>query len=251
MPFSVAFAGKGGTGKTTLAGLLVKYLQLKHKTPILAVDADSNANLNEVLGVKVECTLGSAREEMKKGDVPSGMTKDVFMSMRLEQSVIDSDGFDLIVMGQPEGAGCYCAANSLLSNFLDKLTGNYAYMVMDNEAGMEHISRLTTHNVDVLLIVSDTSRRGIQAAIRINELAKNLNIGVGKSYLIINQTRNNEPDTAVRKMLDQAGLKLAGTIPADDVVYQYDLEGKPTIAIPMESSAVKAAFEIFDRVVNS
>ncbi|MEE8480921.1 MAG: AAA family ATPase, partial [Desulfobacterales bacterium] len=157
MPFSIALAGKGGTGKTTLAGLLIKYLVKTGKTPILAVDADSNANFNEVLGLEFSETLGNAREEMKKGIVPGGMTKDVFMSMKLEQAIVESKGYDLIVMGQPEGQGCYCAANTLLTGFLERLTDNYPYIVMDNEAGMEHISRLTTSNVDILLVVSDTS----------------------------------------------------------------------------------------------
>ena len=160
MTYSIALAGKGGVGKTTVAGMLIKYLVARGKTPILAVDADCNANLNEVLGLEVHDTLGQAREDMKKGKVPSGMTKDIFMSMRLEQAVAEEEGFDLVVMGTPEGAGCYCAANSLLAGFLEKLVNNYSYVVMDNEAGMEHISRLTTNNVDILLIVSDTSRRG-------------------------------------------------------------------------------------------
>nr|MBC8359785.1 AAA family ATPase [Candidatus Desulfatibia profunda] len=153
MPISIALAGKGGTGKTTVAGLLIKYLVKTGKSPVLAVDADSNANLNEVLGLEVFDTLGNAREEMKKGIVPSGMTKDVFMDMKLQQAIMEHEGYDLIVMGQPEGPGCYCAANTLLTGFLDKLIGNYPYIVMDNEAGMEHISRLTTSNVDILLIV--------------------------------------------------------------------------------------------------
>jgi len=141
MPFSIALAGKGGTGKTTVAGLLIKYLVKMDKTPILAVDADSNVNLNEVLGLKVTDTLGNAREEMKKGIVPGGMTKDVFISMKLQQAIVEDDGFDLIVMGQPEGPGCYCAANTLLINFLDKLIGNDPYIVLDNESGKAHICR--------------------------------------------------------------------------------------------------------------
>ena len=249
MSFSIALAGKGGTGKTTLAGLLIKYLISRGKKPVLAVDADSNANLNEVLGVNVIDTLGNAREEMKKGHVPSGMTKDVFMSMKLGQAVVEADGFDLIVMGQPEGPGCYCAANSLLAGFLEKLTGNYPYIVMDNEAGMEHISRLTTKNVDILLIVSDPSRRGLQAAARINMLAKSLNIGVGKSCLIINQVK--EPlDEGLLSIIKEDGLSLAGTVPEDNTVYEYDLHGKPTISLPEISSAVKAAFSIFDSILN-
>ena len=247
MTFSIALAGKGGVGKTTIAGLLIKYLVAKGKTPILAVDADSNANLNEVLGLEVKDTLGQAREDMKKGKVPPGMTKDIFMSMRLEEAVAEEEGFDLVVMGTPEGAGCYCAANSLLAGFLEKLVDNYAYLVMDNEAGMEHISRLTTRNVDVLLIVADTSRRGLQAGLRIHNLANELNIGVAKSYLIINQAKSDLPPE-VMDILSNDGLELAGTVPADDSVYDYDLKGKPTIEIPDDSPSVKAAYAIFDKI---
>ena len=248
MPFSIALAGKGGTGKTTVAGLLIKYLVKTGKTPVLAVDADSNANLNEVCGLEVTDTLGNAREEMKKGIVPSGMTKDIFINMKLQQAVVEDDGFDLVVMGQPEGPGCYCAANTLLTGFLEKLTGNYPYIVMDNEAGMEHISRLTTSNVDVLLTISDTSRRGLQAAVRINNLAKKLNIGVSKSYLIINQTKE-APSDSVLKIIKEKGLELAGTIPEDRTVYEYDLNGRPTIELPEDNTAVMAAYEIFDKII--
>jgi CO dehydrogenase maturation factor len=248
MTFTIALAGKGGVGKTTIAGLLIKYLVGRGKTPILAVDADSNANLNEVLGLEVKDTLGQAREDMKKGKVPTGMTKDVFMSMRMEEAVAEEEGFDLVVMGTPEGAGCYCAANSLLAGFLEKLVNNYAYVVMDNEAGMEHISRLTTKNVDVLLIVADTSRRGLQAGLRINQLAAELNIGVGKSYLIINKAKSDLPPE-VQKILANDGLELAGTVPEDNTVYEYDLTGKPTIDISEDSPSATAAYAIFDRIL--
>ena len=248
MAFSVALAGKGGTGKTTMAGLLIKFLLKQNKTPILAVDADCNANLNEVLGVKLGNTLGNAREDMKKGDVPSGMTKDIFIEMKLEEAVVEADGFDLVVMGQPEGAGCYCAANTLLTNYLERLSGNYPFIVMDNEAGMEHISRLTTKDVDILLIVSDSSRRGLQAAVRIDELARCLNIGIGKSYLVINQAREKPPEPVMDK-LKKANLELIGSVPADDLIYDYDFNGRPTIEMPEDSISVKAAFEIFDKIV--
>jgi CO dehydrogenase maturation factor len=248
MAYSIALAGKGGTGKTTMAGLLLKYLLKHHKTPVLAVDADSNANLNEVLGVCVLDTLGNAREDMKKGDVPSGMTKDVFMSMKLEQAVVESEGFDLIAMGRPEGSGCYCAANSLLVGFLEKLVGNYPYIVMDNEAGMEHVSRFTTKNVDLLLLVSDPSRRGLQAALRIHELARDLNIGVGKSYIIINQVKE-PPSAEVLSLIAAAGVELAGTVPEDETVYEFDTRGRPTIQMPDTSPCVQAAFAIFAKIV--
>jgi CO dehydrogenase maturation factor len=248
MTVSIAMAGKGGTGKTTVSGMLIKYLVSRGKSPVLAVDADANANLNEILGLEVTDTLGNAREEMKKGVVPSGMTKDVFMSMRLEQAVMEQQGFDLVVMGQPEGAGCYCAANTLLTGFLERLSGNYPYVVMDNEAGMEHLSRLTTKNVDVLLIVTDTSRRGLQAGLRIHQLAKDLNIGVEKSYIIINQAKS-DPADVVKEMIDSNGLELAGVIPEDEQVYEFDLEGRPTIDIDEDNPALNAAYSIFDNII--
>lgn len=248
MPFSVALAGKGGTGKTTIAGLLIKYLVKTGKTPVLAVDADCNANLNEVLGLKINATLGNAREDMKGGNVPSGMTKDIFMEMRLEEAIVEGNGFDLIVMGHPEGAGCYCAANSLLTNFLDRLQNNYPYLVMDNEAGMEHISRLTTKNVDRLLVVSDTSRRSIQAAVRINKLAKELKIVVGKSYAIINQVQE-PPSATVYDIINNDGLELAGTVPADNAIYEFDLDGRPTIELPEDNRSVQAAYGIFEKIL--
>ncbi len=248
MPYTIALAGKGGSGKTTMAGLLIKYLVKENKTPILAVDADCNANLNEVLGLEIKDTLGNAREEMKKGVVPGGMTKDIFMEMKLEEAMVEATGFDLVVMGQPEGAGCYCAANTLLAGFMDRLAGNYPFIVMDNEAGMEHISRLTTKNVDILLIVSDSSRRGLQAAVRIEDLAKRLNIGVGKSYAVINQIKEAPSDQAL-EMIKAGGLDLAGTVPEDRTIYQFDFSGRPTIEMPDDCPSVQAAFKIFDKIV--
>ena len=248
MPFTIALAGKGGTGKTTMAGLLVKYLSNAGKTPVLAVDADANANLNEVLGVTVAGTLGDAREDMKKGKVPDGMTKDIFMDMRMQQAIVEHGDFDLVVMGQPEGAGCYCAANSLLARFIEQLTGNYPYLVMDNEAGMEHISRLTTRNVDVLLIVADASRRGLQAGLRINELAKNLNIGAARTCLMINQAKG-EPPEAVMEIVRDADLEYVGTVFEDDTLYTYDLNGQPTIEMPLDTPVVTSAFAIFDKLI--
>jgi len=248
MAYTIALAGKGGSGKTTMSGLLIKYLVKENKTPILAVDADCNSNLNEVLGLEIKDTLGNAREEMKKGVVPGGMTKDIFMEMKLEESLVEAAGFDLVVMGQPEGAGCYCAANTLLAGFMDRLAGNYPFIVMDNEAGMEHISRLTTKNVDILLIVSDSSRRGLQAAIRIEDLARRLNIGVGKSYAVINQVKEAPSDQAL-EMIKTSGLELAGTVPEDRTIYEFDLNGRPTIEMPEDCPSVQAAFKIFDKIV--
>ena len=198
MAYSIALAGKGGAGKTTMAALLIKYLVEKGKRPTLAVDADANANLNEVLGLEVEETLGDAREEMKTG-VSAGMTKDIFMEMKLQEAVTETPGFDLIVMGRPEGAGCYCAANTLLTQSLERLIDNYDFVVIDNEAGMEHISRLTTNDIDILLVVSDPTRRGLQAAHRIVELTDKLALNIGRKMVIVNRLRDGQAPS-----LDQA-----------------------------------------------
>ena len=167
MSLIVGIAGKGGTGKTTLAGMAVRYLSKVGKVPILAVDAYSNANLADVLGMTYDRTLSDAREEMKTtvGDV--SITKDTLIEMRTQQAIVEGDDFDLVVMGQPEGSGCYCAANAVLSGVLEKTFKNYPYQVIDNEAGMEHISRLTAKYMDIFYVVSDASRRGLTAALRI------------------------------------------------------------------------------------
>lgn len=248
MPYSIALAGKGGTGKTTIAGLLVKYLVQAGKSPVLAVDADANSNLNEVLGLEVTETLGDAREEMKKG-VSAGITKDVFMQMKLEQAVVEAEKFDLIVMGRPEGPGCYCAANSLLTQYLERLMGNYSFVVIDNEAGMEHISRLTTNNIDLLLIVSDGSKRGIQAASRIGQLTRELGLNIERSSLIINQAKDSDA-YIIRKSLESYGLELTGMIPEDHGLRTFDLEGRPLVELTEKSPAVSAAFEIFSRLLD-
>jgi CO dehydrogenase maturation factor len=247
MAFTIGLAGKGGTGKTTIAGLLIKYLVEKGKTPVLAVDADANANLNEVLGLEVADTLGSAREEMKKG-VATGMTKDVFMEMKLEHSVVEAKGFDLIVMGRPEGAGCYCAANTLLTQYLQRLIGNYPFVVIDNEAGMEHISRLTTKDVDILLIVSDSSRRGILSAARISQLTDELGLRIGRKCFIINQAKQGGAE-ALEKAAAEYKLDLVGIIPEDSMIRDFDLKGRPTIELGRDSQSVIIAYKIFEAIL--
>jgi CO dehydrogenase maturation factor len=191
--------------------------------------------------------LGEAREEMKKG-VAAGMTKDVFMEMKLEQAVVEATGYDLVVMGRPEGPGCYCAANTLLTTYLDRLINNYAYVVIDNEAGMEHISRLTTNNINLLLVVSDPSRRGIQAAARIFELTDELGLRIERKALVVNQAIEDQIK-GIHETVKIYGLELSGIIPVDEWVRAYDLEGTPTIQLGIESKAVRAAFDIFKKIL--
>jgi CO dehydrogenase maturation factor len=214
--------------------------------PILAVDADANANLNDVLGVRVQATLGEAREGLKK-DVPVGMTRDLYMEMKVEEALVEGEGYDLMVMGRPEGAGCYCHANTLLSKFMDRLYGNYKVVVMDNEAGMEHMSRLVSRRADILLIVSDPTQRGLQAATRIRDLAGELRLDVKKDFLIINRLRGDLPH-AVREAVDSGGLHLAGTVPEDPLIAQFDTEGRPTAELPDDSVSVRALNGIFEKI---
>jgi CO dehydrogenase maturation factor len=248
LSFTIAVSGKGGTGKTTLAGMILRYLLDKGKGPILAVDADSNANLNEVLGVEVRSTIGEARELMKK-DVPAGMTKDIWFEYKVQEALTEAKGFDLIVMGRPEGPGCYCAANTLARKCLDLLTGNYQYIVIDNEAGMEHFSRLTTRDVDLLFVLSDPSRRGILTAARIRDLIHELDLHIARDVLILNRVPG-EPDPGSLEEAARQNLELGGIIPMDEDVYRYDLEGKPTFQLSLESTSVQAARRIFEKYIS-
>jgi CO dehydrogenase maturation factor len=244
----IAMAGKGGTGKTTVAAMVLRYLVEHGKTPVLAVDADANANLNEVLGLHLNQTVGEAREEMKKGSGMVDMTKDQLIEMRINQCLVEADGFDLISMGQPEGPGCYCAANHLVAHYMEVLGKNYPYILMDNEAGMEHMSRLTTNNVDLLVLVSDPSWRGIQAAQRLKDLASQLKIVVGRAVLVVNRAVNGLSERAQEEIATQ-GLELAGLIPQDTLVAEFDGEGRPTYTLPEDSSALQAAHAIFSRLL--
>ncbi len=249
MSYVIAVAGKGGVGKTTVAGFLVRWLVEHGKTPVLAVDADSNSNFNEVLGLELDGTLGDAREDMKKGQ-SQGMTKNLFIEMRVNQCLAESKDYDLIAMGRPEGAGCYCAANNLLTSCMDTLADNYDYLVVDNEAGMEHISRVTTQHVDMFLVVSDPSRRSLQAAQRVTELAKDMKVLRGEAYLLLSMVRG-EPSPELLDTVKEMGLNLLGVIPDDPQLAEYDLKGMPTSQLPAESPAIAAAFKAFDKVADA
>ncbi len=227
--------------------MVIRFLLDKGKGPILAVDADSNSNLNEVLGVGIRSTIGDAREMMKK-DVPVGMTKDIWFELKVQESLTEAKGFDLVAMGRPEGPGCYCAANTLARKCLDLLTGNYQYIVIDNEAGMEHFSRLTTRDVDLLFIVSDSTQRGILTASRIRDLIHELDLRIVHEVLVINRVQG-EPGPEIFEEVKKQDLELGGTLPADEEIYRYDSEGKPTFQLPLEAKAVQAARRMFEKYI--
>lgn len=249
MSFQIAMAGKGGTGKTTVAALAIRYLVEKGLKPVLAVDADANSNLNEMLGVKVHKVVGDAREEMKT-QVPTGMTKETYMEMKVQEALVESDGFDLIVMGRPEGPGCYCYANTLLCKYLDILQKNYPFVVVDNEAGLEHISRLNQQDVDLMLVVTDPTKRGLLTAERVKDLTRELKIKVNQLKVIVNRSPGGL-DPGLEEELKARGLDLGGVIPSDPNVAEFDLRGRPIVELPRESPAVAALWEILDRLLDS
>jgi len=248
MAYVIAFAGKGGTGKTSLAGMTVKFLVSRRRGPVLAVDADSNSCLNEALGVPVSETIGKLREEsmgtIRSGaDRPGGMSMDQLFDYQVQQSLVECKGFDLMVMGRPEGPGCYCAANNTIRKYTDKLSETYPYVVIDNEAGMEHLSRRTTHKVNLLLIVSDPTVKGLLTAKRINELVDELQLEVDRRVLIINRVVGPEADELMQ-LARGYGVEVAGIVPQDDMVFRYDLQGKPVYELPEETPSVTALFGI-------
>jgi CO dehydrogenase maturation factor len=250
MAFVIAFAGKGGTGKTTIAALTVRYLIEKKKKAVLAVDADSNACLNEALGVRVHATIGSLREEsldtVRSGAArPGGMSMEQLFDYQVQQSLVEAKGFDLMVMGRPEGPGCYCAANNIIRKYTDRLSENYPYVVIDNEAGMEHLSRRTTHDVDILIIVSDPTIKGVQTARRINGLVDELNLAVRQREMVVN--RVSEQDfLRLKEAAGDLPFDRIYSVPDDETIFDLDIQGKPVFKLPGNSKAVLAVYDMLD-----
>ena len=250
---TIAVAGKGGTGKTTLTGLLINYLATEKSGKVIAVDADANANLNEVLGEKIDITLGAIKEDVNRRErdgnsFPGGMTKAQYMKYRLSTAISEGDGYDLLVMGRSEGTGCYCYVNGILREQLDTISNSYDYLVIDNEAGMEHLSRGTSKSVDVLLLVSDCSRRSIQAVARIRDLALELKLKIGDLYLIVNKAPNGQLNDGIMEEINKYNLNLLGVVPMDDNIYEYDSNGKPLVDLPIDSPSKKTFHEILSNL---
>ncbi len=254
MAHVIAVAGKGGVGKTTLTGLIIQYLGEKGKGPILAVDADANSNLNEVLGVEVEATLGDVREEVARSEmakdnpIPAGMTKADYMEFKFDDALIEDKDFDLLVMGRTQGKGCYCFVNGLLQAQLQRLEKNYPYIIVDNEAGMEHISRGVLPSMQTAILVSDCSRRGVQAVGRIAKLIEECDMHPRQIGLIINRAPGGVLNEGTKQEIENQGLHLLGVVPQDETVFNYDCEGTPTIKLPEDSPVKKAIREIVDKL---
>lgn len=252
MSFNIAVAGKGGSGKTTIAGLIIRYLSRNGKGPILAVDADPNANLGESLGLEIGQTIGSiiASFNEEKIKIPQGMTKEAYLDFKLNRAVVESKGLDLVTMGRGEGPECYCYPNLLLRKFIDTLSQNYTYVVMDNEAGMEHLSRRTTQNIDVLMVVSDHSVKGVRTIARIRDIVSELKLVVKRQLVIINFV----PDTlnsTVKEELARLNVNLDTVVPFDEQVQRCDLEMKSLFSLSDTSNAVTTVNNIMNEILTS
>lgn len=249
----IAVSGKGGTGKTMVSATLVKLLAQTDKD-ILAIDADPDSNLPEALGVPVEKTVGDVREELKKdtaaGNIPVGANKWDILDYKIMESIIETPDFDLLVMGRPEGSGCYCAVNNMLRKIIENLSANYDFIVIDTEAGLEHLSRRTTQNVDMMLVVTDPSHRGILTAQRIGELADELEINFKNLFLVLNRVKK-ENEEELKNKVAKTGIDLIGLIYEDPIVSEYDMEGKPLIGLPPESYPVETITNIVNKFLDS
>ncbi|NLV50288.1 MAG: AAA family ATPase [Clostridiales bacterium] len=247
-PKIIAVAGKGGTGKTTVCGLIINHLVKAGKTPLLAVDADPNSNLNEVLGIDVEMTLGDIRDNMLKSETTAGMSKQEYAEYMFSSALSEGDHFDMLVMGRTQGQGCYCFVNGVLKSQIEKYLGGYRYMIVDNEAGLEHISRGILPRMDILLLISDSSRRGIQAVGRIAQMIGELKLNPGVVKLIVNRAPGGVADEGVLEEIKKQGLDLIGVLPQDELVYRYDCEGKPSSAVPEDSAVKRAMSDIISKL---
>jgi len=251
LSFSIAVAGKGGSGKTSVASLIIRYLTKNGTGPILAVDADPNANLGDSLGLDIKQTIGSiiASFNDEKINIPPGMTKEAYLEYKLNETVVESKGLDLITMGRGEGPECYCYPNLILRKFAESLADNYAYVVMDNEAGMEHLSRRTTQNIDVLLVISDHSVKGVRAVARIRDLVSELKLVVKRQAVIINFAPTKLAPL-VSEELARLGIEPTALIPEDEQIYKYDLELKPLLELPDTSKAVTTVNDLMAELLD-
>lgn len=261
MTTTIAIAGKGGVGKTTIAAMLIKYLMLTQPGAILAIDADPSSNLNMVLGLDLDWTVGEIREDMlaqvkesltaggaAMGALRGGMNKRDYLDYHVRSALAEGNRFDLIAMGRSEGAGCYCAVNHNLREVVDALSKNYRYVVIDNEAGMEHLSRRTTRDVQVLLVISDPTQRGLVAAQRIAQFRHELDIHIEDAYLILNRLNGPMPEV-LKETVDQMDIPLLGVVPADDTLMQFEFSGEPLVELDQDSPVFHAVAQMLQEIL--
>ncbi len=261
MTVTIALAGKGGVGKTTLAALVIKYLAETGQSPVLAIDADPSSNLNMLLGLELEWTVGDIREDLlgqvkrsltaggaAMGTLPGGATKREYLDYQIRSSLAESRAYDLIAMGRSEGSGCYCAVNHNLREVLDAISKNYRYVVIDNEAGMEHLSRRTTRDVQHLLVISDATQRGLAAARRIAAFRREIDIHIENAYLVINRLSGPLPQP-LQEQIQTFDIPLTGMVPADDALADYEINNRPLVEINSASPVFQAVAHILKQIL--
>lgn len=261
MTVTIALAGKGGVGKTTVSGMIIKYLAQNQTGSILAIDADPSSNLNMVLGLDLEWTVGDIREDMLEqvktslaqggaamGTMPGGVNKRDYLDYQIRSSLAEGSRFDLIAMGRGEGQGCYCAVNHNLREVIDGMSRHYAFVVIDNEAGMEHLSRRTTRDVQHLFIVSDPTQRGLVAAQRIADMRKELDINIENAYLIINRL-HGEMHPELKAFTEKLDVPLLGTVPSDENLAEFEFSGKPLVELGDESPVYQSVVDMMKKIL--
>ena len=261
MTTTIALAGKGGVGKTTISGMIIKYLVQSQPGPVLAIDADPSSNLNMVLGLDLDWTVGEIREDLLSqvkqsltaggaamGTIAGGISKREYLEYEVRSSVSEGDRFDLIAMGRSEGPGCYCAVNHNLREVVDSISKNYRYVVIDNEAGMEHLSRRTTRDVQHLLVVTDPTQRGIVAAERIAGFRKDMDVNIENTYLILNRMPGPVP-AALQARIDGLDFPLAGVVPADAELAEFEFSGRPLVELPDDSPVYQAVARMLKEII--
>jgi CO dehydrogenase maturation factor len=261
MATTIALAGKGGVGKTTIAGMVIKYLAQTQSAAILAIDADPSSNLNMVLGLELAWTVGDIREDMlaqvqqsllqggaAMGTIQGGMTKHDYLDYEVRSSLAEGESFDLIAMGRPEGPGCYCAVNHNLREVVDSISKSYRYVVIDNEAGMEHLSRRTTRDVDHLLVVTDPTQRGIVAADRIKDMIADLDVHIQNVHLILNRLSGDIP-APLQARISELDISFLGTVPSDNELMEFEFSGRPLVELGDESPVYQAVAQMMEKVL--
>ncbi len=263
MTTTIAVAGKGGTGKTTVCGMIIRYLTRQRLGPVLAVDADPSSNLNMVLGLPLddEETVGYIREDMlakiqtdstsgiMTGGLVGGLTKHDYFDYHIRSIIVEGDNIDLLAMGRPEGQGCYCPANNAMRLVIDTMSDQYPFVVMDNEAGLEHLSRRTTRNVEHLLLVTDPSQRGAVAARRVAELVAELSINVGQTHLIVNRMPGGKIPPPLKSFIDAIDVPLMGVIPDDNTLREFEFSGRPLVELGDESPVYQAVVGMMEQII--
>ena len=262
MTTTIALAGKGGVGKTTISGMVIKYLVQSQPGPVLAIDADPSSNLNMVLGLDLDWTVGDIREDLLSqvknslavggaamGSLPGGITKRDYLDYQIRSSLAEGDRFDLIAMGRGEGSGCYCAVNHNLREVVDAISKNYSYVVIDNEAGMEHLSRRTTRDVQHLLVVTDPTQRGIVAAERIASFRNELDIRIENTYLVLNRL-NGEIPAPLQERINQLDIPLLGVIPNSEDLSALEFSGEPLVNLGDKSPVYQAVAGMLKEILS-